>query len=243
MSTNRSAVSRASKPGMFELKFGLIVPSFGSIANSTVQSNPCRSERIRASCGIACSERYSSSPLTSTTRLPLPGPCFPSRISRSSAANAPVSSAKQRIDARIIERYDNRPCRELLHRQSGDDQSQRQNRHGNPQRGASANPGHNRKDQSNDGEDDADRHEHTSACDYTGPALLRQAARRGNCVGWRIAGQYSSRNLTLPPDRSHALKLSPRTVLAGANVSHARQSIPRPELLAPSRRPKHRALS
>src|ERR1051325_5296573 len=45
---------------------------------------------MRANCGSACSERYSSSPLTRTMRLPLPGPFLPAITSRSAGAAAHV---------------------------------------------------------------------------------------------------------------------------------------------------------
>ena len=72
---------------MLSERFGSIVPSL-STAKSTVQVNPCRFARILASCGSASSERYSSSPLTSTTCFPLPGPSSPSITIQGSAARA-----------------------------------------------------------------------------------------------------------------------------------------------------------
>src|SRR5437588_6045339 len=73
---------------MLLLTLGLIVPSLGSMANSTVHLKPWRLARIFASCGSASSERYSSSPLTRTTCLPLPGPSPPAKVSHGSAAAA-----------------------------------------------------------------------------------------------------------------------------------------------------------
>ena len=81
----RSAVLSASRPGMLSVRLGLIVPSL-SMANSTVQLKPWCLARILASCGRASSERYSSSPLTRTTCLPLPGPSPPLIASQGSAA-------------------------------------------------------------------------------------------------------------------------------------------------------------
>ena len=56
------------------------------MANSTVHLKPWRSARILASCGSASSERYSSSPLTSTMCFPLPGPSCPSKTIHGSSA-------------------------------------------------------------------------------------------------------------------------------------------------------------
>src|ERR1051326_2919340 len=56
---------------------------------------------MRPNCGSACSERYSSSPLTRTTRLPFPGPFFPGRIRRSSAAIAANASRHKIQTARV----------------------------------------------------------------------------------------------------------------------------------------------
>src|SRR5258708_5094668 len=46
---------------------------------------------MRASCGRACSERYSSSPLTRTMCLPLPGPSLPAITRRWEAGAVNVS--------------------------------------------------------------------------------------------------------------------------------------------------------
>src|SRR5438552_3265272 len=64
---------------------GLMVPSLGSIANSTVHLKPWCLAKIFASCGKASSDRYSSSPLTRTMCLPLPGPSYPSKTIHGSA--------------------------------------------------------------------------------------------------------------------------------------------------------------
>src|SRR6516164_1475655 len=81
----KSAVLRASRPGIL-LIFGLIVPSFGSMANSTVHRKPWCLARILPSCGNASSDRYSSSPLTRTICFPFPGPSNPSKVAPASAA-------------------------------------------------------------------------------------------------------------------------------------------------------------
>ena len=61
------------------------MPVASSIANSTVQSNPCRTERILAICGIPSSDRYSSSPVINTMCFPLPGPSLPANLIHPSA--------------------------------------------------------------------------------------------------------------------------------------------------------------
>src|SRR6476469_8516675 len=102
--TIKSALSRASRPGML-LTFGLIVPSAGSIANKTVQRNPWRFARIFPSCGSASSERYSSSPLTRTMCLPLPGPSPPSYVTPAANSGRQVekTNATLRITAFIVQ--------------------------------------------------------------------------------------------------------------------------------------------
>src|SRR5438874_3540180 len=89
----KSAVFKASRPGMLLFWLGLIVPFVGSIANRTVHLKPWCLARILANCGRASSERYSSSPLTSTMCLPLPGPSFPSTMIQGSAAREGTANA------------------------------------------------------------------------------------------------------------------------------------------------------
>src|SRR5688572_10431667 len=92
-STAKSAVSSASSPGIDPRWSGSIAPVAGSIENKTVQRNPWWTLRMRASCGSASSERYSSSPATSTTCLPAPGPSPPAYVSGACAISTCVARA------------------------------------------------------------------------------------------------------------------------------------------------------
>jgi len=58
---------------MFVVTPGLIVPSFGSMANRTVHLKAVALAEDLGSCGSVSSERYSSSPLMRTTWLALAG--------------------------------------------------------------------------------------------------------------------------------------------------------------------------
>ena len=84
---------------MLSVRLGSIVPSL-SMAKSTVQLKPWCLARILASCGSASSERYSSSPLTRTTCLPLPGPSSPLTTIQESSARA--QAQKRQVSATVI---------------------------------------------------------------------------------------------------------------------------------------------
>ena len=90
--TRASAESIASAPERLPAALGLIVPS-ASAEKSTVVSKPCFSARILAISGIASSERYSSSPASKTTCLPLPAPSPPVNLRKPFPASS-FTSAK-----------------------------------------------------------------------------------------------------------------------------------------------------
>ena len=83
---------------MLLFTFGWTHPSFGSMANRVVVLNPWRVVRIFASAGSISSERYSSSPDTSTTCLPTPTPFASfggSSVTHGSAASSGAASSSR----------------------------------------------------------------------------------------------------------------------------------------------------
>ena len=94
---------------MLSRMLGSMWPVFGSMAYRTVQSKPCRVARIFASCDSASSLRYSSSPLTSTTFFPLPGPSPPgttSVVDWGVLESAPATAVENRRQQAIAARRD-----------------------------------------------------------------------------------------------------------------------------------------
>src|SRR6187402_2510088 len=98
-STSTSAWSSAARPGWQVEAVGSIAPLSGSVAKLTVQRKPWRAASTCASIGSASSERYSSSPATSTTRRPAPGPAPPSSSSTRASCGGACASATARMSA------------------------------------------------------------------------------------------------------------------------------------------------